>query len=356
MTKAQWPVLTRRRMLLGAAAVGGFLAVDVGAVLFASNTLGARRLTPQALVDAFRTVSGSHPGYRVNHAKGVAVSGYFDSNGNGAELSRAAVFAPGRTPVLGRFSFGGGNPSVADKPSLGRGLGLSVGFPGRQQWRMALLNLPVFTDKSPEAFYERTLAGKPVPGTGEPDPELMEAFLAQHPETVRAMKVIKASPPSPGFSDSTYRSLITFYFVNDDGVRVPVRWSLVPMQQARPPAGGDNGMFDALIGQMRSGPVRWRLLLTVGEPQDPVADATLPWPEDRRSVDAGVLTLDVIETERPGNARDVNFDPLVLPDGIEPSDDPLLSARSAAYAASYRLRTSQSQTTPPQVEVGEVRS
>jgi catalase len=32
---------------------------------------------------------------------------------------------------------------------------------------------------------------------------------------------------------------------------------------------------------------------------------------------------------------------MVLPPGIEPSDDPLLSARSAVYAASYRRRTGE---------------
>ena len=84
---------------------------------------------------------------------------------------------------------------------------------------------------------------------------------------------------------------------------------------------------------MRSGPLRWRLMLTVGAPSDPVDDATLPWPADRRAVDAGLLTLTSIDTDRPGNARDINFDPLVLPEGIEPSDDPLLSARARPSTA-----------------------
>lgn len=354
MPNQQWPAVDRRKILLGAAAVGGFLALDLGAFLFATNAIGSRHLTPQTFVDGFRAVFGRHPGYRLNHSKGVAVSGYFDSNGNGAELSTAAVFAPGRMPVLGRFSFGNGNPAVPDDPALARGLGLTFGFPAGRQWRMALLNLPVFPDNSSDGFYGRLLAGKVVAGTGKPDPAAMAEFLTKHPETARAMAIIKAHPPTTGFADSTYRSLITFYFVNRDGVRTPVRWSLVPMQNARPASPGDNGMFDALIGQMRSGPVRWRLLLTVGEPQDPVVDATVPWPDDRRSIEAGVLTLDTIETERPGNSRDINFDPLVLPDGIEPSEDPLLSARSAVYAASYRIRSRESQSTPPQVQVDEV--
>lgn len=66
------------------------------------------------------------------------------------------------------------------------------------------------------------------------------------------------------------------------------------------------------------------------------------------------LTLDTVETDGPGNGRDVNFDPLVLPDGIEPSEDPMLSARSAAYAASYRLRTSETPSIPPEVQVDKV--
>jgi catalase len=47
------------------------------------------------------------------------------------------------------------------------------------------------------------------------------------------------------------------------------------------------------------------------------------------------------EGEAPGNCRDVNFDPLVLPSGIEPSDDPLLSARSAAYSTSFTRRAGE---------------
>ena len=98
---------------------------------------------------------------------------------------------------------------------------------------------------------------------------------------------------------------------------------------------------------------RWRLMLTVGTPSDPTGDATLPWPADRHTVDAGLLTLDSVETDARGNARDINFDPLVLPPGIEPSDDPLLSARSAVYAASYRRRTGET-TSPPAVQVDKV--
>ena len=63
-------------------------------------------------------------------------------------------------------------------------------------------------------------------------------------------------------------------------------------------------------------------MITIGELGDPTNDATKPWPQSRRSVEAGTITISAVQTEEPGNARDINFDPLVLPDGITASDDP----------------------------------
>jgi catalase len=343
----------RRDVLRGAAVVGAFLAVDLGALVYANKWIGPIGLTPRVFLDGFAKVFGRQLGFRKNHAKGLAVTGHFDSNGNGRTLSKAAVFAPGRTPVIGRFSLAGGNAHAVDASSTARGLGLAFGFPGTEQWRMATLNLPVFLDNSPQGFYDRLIASAVVPGTGKPDPTTMARFLAAHPETARAMLIVKQHPPTPGFADSVYRGLNAFYFVNESGVRTPVRWSLTPLQQALPPSSGPDELFDPLVRQLRAGPLRWRLVLTVGAAADPTHDATLPWPTDRRSVDAGVLTLDSAETEARGNARDVNFDPLVLPPGIERSDDPLLSARSAVYAASYRRRTGET-ASPPAVQVDKV--
>jgi catalase len=347
--------LSRRSILLGIGAVGAFLAVDLGAVAYANKWIGPQSsLTRETFMEGFRKVFGLHPGFRRNHAKGVVVNGHFDSNGSGRELSKAAVFTRGQTPVIGRFSLSGGNPMMADAPGAARGLGLAFTFPDATQWRMALLNLPDFLDNSPQGFYDRLLASKNDPTTGKPDPAVMAAFNKAHPETVAAMAIVKQHPPTTGFADSTFSSLVTFFFVDDSGKRTPVRWAFVPMQAALAPhPGTTNSLFDALVRQLKSGPLQWRLILTVGQPNDPVNDATLPWPSDRRTIDAGVLTLTKIETEAPGNARDVNFDPLVLPDGIEPSGDPLLSARSAVYAASYRARAGEPKSKSA-VQVDEV--
>ena len=83
-------------------------------------------------------------------------------------------------------------------------------------------------------------------------------------------------------------------------------------------------------------------LSTLNQPTtDPTTDSTLPWPATRLQLDVGTLTVEQIESEETSPARDINFDPLVLPSGIEPSDDPILSARSAAYSQSFRRRESE---------------
>src|SRR5262245_39359762 len=110
--------------LLRLALIGGALLVVVGGFAYLGGWLTPAALTPGRFTDAFQQVNGVQPGFRRNHAKGIGVSGFFESNGNGRRVSKAVVFQPGRVPVLGRFSLSGGQPYAADVASDIRGLGL----------------------------------------------------------------------------------------------------------------------------------------------------------------------------------------------------------------------------------------
>ena len=256
----------------------------------------------------------------------------------------------------------GGQPYAADKPDTVRGLGLQFSLPDGELWRTAMINLPVFPFRTPEAFYEQMIASKPDPNTGKPDPAKMKAFLARHPETVQALTIIKGQPVSSGFDNSTFHGLNAFRFINAAGDSTPVRWLLTPMQpfEAASTASAPqdkNYLFDALIAQIHRQPLRWHLIVIVGQPGDPTNDATLAWPAGREQVDVGTLTLDRVESDDTSAATDINFDPLVLPAGIAPSDDPLLSARSAVYSQSFTRRAGEtkqpSAITPADVRKGE---
>jgi catalase len=264
--------------------------------------------------------------------------------------------------VIGRFSLGGGHPDAADTPNAVRGLGLQFNLPDGEVWRTAMIHLPVFPFRTPEAFYENMIARKPDPNTGKPDPTRMQAFLERHPETVRALKVIQAQPIPSGFENSTFHSLNAFRFTSPAGDTVPVRWQLTPEQpfQSADDAAAARDkkyLFDTLIAQVHRRPRRWHLIVIVGQPGDPTNDATIAWPAERERVDVGTLTLDRVESDDTSAATDINFDPLVLPAGIAPSDDPLLSARSAVYSQSYTRRAGEprqpSPITPADVRKGE---
>ena len=316
--------------------------------------------TPAQFIDRFEQIDGVHSGFRRQHAKGIGVSGFFESNGNGARLSKATVFEKGRVPVIGRFSLVGGEPYQPDRPDSRRGLGLQFSLPKDEVWRTAMISFPLFPVSTPEIFYERMLAFKPDAATGKPDPAKVKAFEERHPETVEVLKKIIAEPQSSGFGNTTYHGLNTFLFTNAAGKATPVRWDLKPMQpfEAAGAAPADKKyLFQELITQIHRQPLRWRLLVIVAKPGDPTHDPSIGWPADREQVDVGTLTLDRVEAEETSPARDIKFDPLKLPAGMAPSDDPILLIRSPVYSESFRRREGEkkqpSAITPADVKKGE---
>src|SRR5882724_12855789 len=124
------------------ALIGVALAAVAATFGYFGGWFTPNELTPARLTDGFEQVDGVHPGFRRNHAKGVGVSGFFESNGKGVRLSKAAVFRAGRVPVIGRFSLGGGQPDAADTPDAVRGLGLQFSLADGEMWRTAMINLP----------------------------------------------------------------------------------------------------------------------------------------------------------------------------------------------------------------------
>lgn len=338
------PPLSGASTLLRLSGIALVVLAVAAAFAYVNASLTPQRLTPKRLVDAFEANNGIYPGFRRNHAKGICVVGHFESSGDLQALSSAAVFREARTPLIGRFAIAGGNPSAADTSVPVRSMALRFELANGEQWRTGMNNMPVFSVGTPEAFLQMLQAGRPDPATGKPDPAAMPKFFARHPESVPFVQWAKATKPSASYASETYNGLNAFYLISTDGKRQAVRWSAIPVEQTtKPPATaqGPDVLNQDLIQRLAAGPLRWQLRMTLANPEDPTDDASKPWPAERRTLNAGTVVIESARPQISGECRDINYDPLILPDGIEASDDPLLAARSAAYANAYLHRASE---------------
>jgi catalase len=202
----------------GAAWRWGVIAVAVlgsaAAFAYVGGWFTPNRLTPKLMVDQLQHNSGLHPGFRRNHAKGICVAGYFESNGQAQPYSRAQVFAAGRTPVMGRLALPGGNPYAADNSVPIRSLALRFTQPNGQQWRTGMLNIPVFLVATPKQFYEQSQSAAPDPATRKPDPAKVKAFFASNPDSAPFLKWVATAKPSASYATEGYWGLNAFNFVN----------------------------------------------------------------------------------------------------------------------------------------------
>lgn len=338
----------RKRVTVITLAFASMIASTTSGAIFAATDESPAIPPPTAnqIVDQFQRNGGVFPGYRRNHAKGVCVSGYFQSSGNAAHYSVAQVFAADqRTPVVGRFSIPGTNPYAWDDSTPIRGMALVFLQAGGQQWRTAMNAVPVFPVATPEANQEFMQMQQPIPASGIPDPEKLAGFFAAHSMANRFRIWDETTKPSASFVTERYNSLNTFMLVDTKGHRQAVRWSMTPEVVAdtaiHAPADKPDYLAADLRQRLSRGALRWKLVFTLANLGDPIDDATQAWPPDHRQIDAGMLVIQSSQSQSVGACRDINFNPLVLPAGIEPSRDPLLEFRAEAYAESHQRRVGE---------------
>ena len=325
----------------------GLIALILGAAALAFAWLAGwigHRLTAQRFTDTIEATGANHPGFRRAHSKGVCVVGWFTPSAQAAELSRARVFAQAQVPVLGRLSIGGGDPHGADGNARVRSIAVQLLGDDGQPWRMAMNSFPFFAVPTAEAFYEQTRAQLPDPATGKPDPARMAAVLDKYPSARAFQQWAKSAPWTDSWASTTFNSVNSFWFTNAQGQRRAVRWRWQPQLaatelDAEARAKADVDFLSADLQQrLAQGPVRWNLVVTLAGPGDAIDDPSVPWPSSRQQVNAGELRIERMQSQEQGACGELNFDPLILPSGVQPSDDPILAARSAVYSQSFNRR------------------
>ncbi|RZI40957.1 catalase family peroxidase [Herbaspirillum sp. HC18] len=306
---------------------------------FADSTVNAGQVV-KALEDSF----GVHPGERRNHVKGTCALGEFIGNPDIARYSSSALFTGKPVPVVARFSVAGGNPNAPDTAKSPRGMALEFQLPEGHLQHMTMINTPVFGASSPKTFFDLTVATRPDPKTGKPDPEKIKAFQASHPDNKEQAQFLETHNPPASYANSAYFGIHTFKFISKDNKTTLVRWQFVPqdgekrLSDEELKSAGPNFLEPALIRRTQRDPVRWDMVVTIGEPGDPEDNPTLAWPPERRKIKAGVLTINAAMPQKGARCEPINYDPLVMSDGIKPTNDPVLLFRSPAYAVSVGKR------------------
>jgi catalase len=296
------------------------------------------------LVETMRALAGSHPGFRPAHAKGIVCSGAFSASPEARRVSRAPHLQGGSVSTVIRFSNASGNPDVHDGVPGVRALSVKFQLPGGATADVLANSVEGFVARTPEEFLAFLRAQLPDPATGKPAPDALPAFLGNHPAAQAFIGRLMQKPVPASYARTSYHAEHAFLFTAADASRRFGRYHFVPEAGEASLSPDDAGrrspnfLREELENRLQKGPAVFRLFLQVAADGDPTDDPAVLWPADRPRVELGRLEVTGISPTGAAEERGLIFDPTNRTDGIDLSADPILLARSAAYAISYDLR------------------
>jgi catalase len=298
---------------------------------------------PVALVDALDKLSnGPHKGFRANHAKGVMVEGTFTPSPSAPSFSKAPHFAKS-VPVLVRFSDTTGVPTLpdADPNASPHGIAIRFTLPEGAYTDIVSISANSFPVATPEDFLA-FLQAAAKSGPDAPKPTPIEKFLSSHPAAVKFVSTPRPAPVS--FGTLAFYGVNALKFTNAQGVSHYARYQIIPvagehaLSDMEAKKADPNYLMDELPKRISRGPVKFRLLAQVANEGDPINDGTAVWPDDRKVIFLGTISLTKTIEDQVTAQKGIMFSPLNLQSGIEPSADPVLLARPPAYGVSFSRR------------------
>lgn len=314
--------------------------------LWAASTFCQDQSLSQQIFDVMIQLPGNNPTFRTAHAKGIVAAGTFTPSKEAADLSKAAHFQGGSTPVVVRFSDASQNPSVPDNsPDAGpQGLAIRFSPAGGSPTDLVLLSHNGFIVGTGEDFLalqKAVVATDP----SKPHPWPIEAFIGAHPLALKFVQETQVRPVS--FGTQAFFSNNAFIFVNKQGMKQPGRYKLLPvagqqtLSESEAKSKSPNYLSEELKTRLASGPIRYRMIVQLPNAGDATNDGSLVWPEDRKTIELGTLTITSVVADSDAVQKTLVFFPTNLTDGIELSDDPLPALRTSVYAQSFARRQHQ---------------
>lgn len=306
---------------------------------------------PTDAVTALEQIQGKFPGYRRAHAKGDFYEAIFTPNGNAIPYTTAAHLQ--RDPVMAtvRFSNSPPDPTAADFLSPAKGMSIhfhqSDGFTSHQ----VCTTIPMFITKDPKTFVDMLkILGSHKIGIHTIDlglgiVELLTTF-PEHKNTLLALKEQLKQPPI-SYASLHYYPIHAFYFINSEGKQHAIKYEWHPVKQEKSSILNSlnlstNYLSEDMEKRLGKGTVAFDLYIKLAEDSDPTDDPTDTWPNDRQKILVGQLTIKnkIFPTES------LLYDPTIVGQGIELTNDPILHFRHDAYAVSYGRRNNENPKTP----------
>ncbi|MFI7072559.1 catalase family peroxidase [Micromonospora sediminicola] len=300
----------------------------------------AKRL-PVRLVQDLHGAFGEHHA-RAVHTKGIIVQGGFVPSREARELCRAEIFRQSTVPVMARFSNFTGLPDIPDTDLKANPRGFAVRFLMPDGSNLDIVNHSFngFLVSTSEEFSEflQALAGS----GGEPTPgSPLEAFLASHPIAKNFITSQNRLPRS--WATTSFFSVNAVQFTNDQGENSFVRYQFVPDAGGESLSHEEQGdaapdyLFQEIKQRIAAGPISFTWYAQVAQDSDVIDDPAMAWPDDRRRVPLGTITIDQVGPNSPEADKALAFMPGTLPPGIEVAD-PMLTIRNASYPHSFQER------------------
>lgn len=295
------------------------------------------------IVEKIGKILGYFPGFRSLHADGRFYKGVFQANENAKEYSRALHLQGDEIPVTVRYSKGGGDPYAHFSSTVG--MATRFYLPKGMVTNLVMLSQKLFIANTIEQFMALLEAGLPTEPGGPVNKAGLMAFLAVNPNCAHVFKMRAESLAPVSFAHTEFNGVHAFLYRNAADKLTPARCHWLPVAGILGQPAEDltqqavDILYNELTQRLEKEKVQFDLVLEFAEPGDPLNDATALWPEDRRRVAIGRLTLTGTASEEEMADKVMNHDPTQLTDGIEPPDDPILQIRRGVYEVSAAQRT-----------------
>lgn len=320
------------------------VAFWIGAVCEAADQ--SDKSLAEQIFETMIQVPGNNPAYRAAHAKGVVCQGTFIPSKEAASLSKAVHFKGGSTPITVRFSDASPDPVIPDNsPYVGpRGMAIRFNLPGGKATDIVALSHNGFIVGTGEDFLalqKAVVATDP----SKPHPWPIEAFLSSRPVALKFVQETQVTPAS--FGTLAFFSNDAFIFVNSKGVKQAGRYKFLPvsgvhnLSEADAAPKSPNFLSEELKTRLKSGPIKFRMIVQLPNAGDPTNDPSVVWPEDRKTIDLGMISITSVAPDSDAKQKSLVFFPTNLTDGIELSDDPFPTLRTSVYALSFARRQQQ---------------